>query len=131
MKKGILLLAFVAILSSLAYAQKVPVTKSNLSKMWKLEKYEVLWIDYDLEDNEKNDYMHLKPDMTFESVDEGEYGTGKWKLVTENKEQYLVLMGTQGELRLIIDELRTDRLVLVIDDEEFIDLEIHFITENS
>lgn len=122
-----LTLLLVAITFSLtAFTQKLEPNKTNLCKRWDLEKYEVFWIDYKPEANEKNDYLLLKRDFTYESIDEGEYGIGTWDIKITSENQYLVLRNEEGEINMIIEELKKDKLVVVIDDEELIDLEIHF-----
>lgn len=127
--KRIFITCIVIILTVSVFAQKVPITKTNLCKKWKLEKYEIFFIDYDVEPNEKNDYINLKSNMTFESIDEGKYGTGTWLFINTKDERVLILKSEEGEIRLLIKELRKDRLVLIIDDDELIDLKIHFINK--
>lgn len=124
---SLLALAF----SCIAYGQKLEPNKTNLCKRWNLEKYEVFWIDYEPEAKEKNDYLLLKRDFTFESIDEGEYGVGTWDIKVNKEKQYLVLRNNEGEINMIIEELKKDKLVVVIDDEELIDLEIHFATASN
>ncbi len=129
MKNRFISLLIVALFTFPTFGQKVPVTKSNLCKKWELEKYEILFIDYDIDPNEKNDYIHLKSNMTYESIDEGKYGTGTWSFINTKDECVLILKSKEGEVRLFIKELRKDHLVLVIDDTELIDLKIHFINK--
>lgn len=126
MKKEILITLFAMLICASTIGQNVDVNKQNLCKKWNLEKYEIFWIDYDPEEIEKNDYINLKSDMTYESIDEGVYGTGTWDFITGRKDDYLVLKDEKEEIKLIIDDLEKDKLVLLIDDEELIDVEIHF-----
>jgi hypothetical protein len=129
MKRIFISVSIITIITVSVFGQKVPVTKTNLCKKWKLEKYEIFFIDYDIEPNEKNDYLYLKSNMTFESIDEGEFGTGTWSFINNKNERVLILNGKEGEIRLFIKELQKDRLILIIDDEELIDLKIHFVNK--
>lgn len=123
--KALTTILFVLI-SLVGLAQKVEINKVNLCKKWNLEKYEFFWIDYDPENNEKNDYIRFNTSNKYESVDEGKFGTGGWKLQKEDKETYIVMSSDEGELRLLVDELDKDKLVVVVDHEELFDLKIHF-----
>lgn len=107
----------------------VPVTIENLSKRWKLEEYSYLFISEDPEEIEKNDYIFLRKDLSFESVSEGKYEKGKWRLDAKSKRIYLSQDGEEGELVLIISKLENDELVLIIDhpsDPDAEGLKIHF-----
>lgn len=119
---------WIVLINILFVVQQSQVTITNLSKNWKLDKYEIFWIDYDPEENEKNDYLNLKPDFTYESIDEGEYGVGTWSLTAEGKDHFLNLKSEEGEIRMLVDELEVNHMVLIIDHEELFDLEIHFRT---
>ncbi len=106
-----------------------PVSVEALSKKWKLEKYAYLVFSEAPEAVEKNDYLLLKSNLFFESVSEGKYEEGSWRLDTESKRIYLTQEGAEDELVFIIDELRDDELVLIIDnpaDEDAQYLKIHF-----
>ena len=126
--KKILFISFPALLiASVAFSQKKEITAENLCKKWMLEKYSVLWTDYEPEASEKHDYILLHPDMSYESVDEGIYGKGTWGYSKKGK--YLLMKNNEGMLKLFIQELGNDKLVLIIDDKELFDLEIHFKAE--
>ncbi len=80
------------------------------------EKYKVFHFTEAPAPEEKNDYIHLKPDMTFSSISEGIYETGKWRLDVGKKRIYLSNKNKKGELVFIIDDLSPKQLVLIIDD---------------
>ncbi len=106
------------------------LNKQTLCKKWHLEKYEIMWIDYAPEENEKNDYIQLKSDMTYISVDEGVKTTGRW---TYNSEKgYFTLYDEKGEgVRFLVDELETSKMVVNIDIEELEGVDIHFSTQKK
>ena len=128
MKKVKLLLIITLIsISSGLYAN--PITVSHLSKKWKLEKYSYLLFSEDPEKKEQHDYILLKQDMSFESVSEGKYKKGKWRLNIKDKRIYMLNDGEKEELVFIIDELNDHELILMIDDpsdSDSKDLKIHF-----
>lgn len=92
------------------------ITIQNLSKKWNLNKYKYSIFSEAPSDVEKNDFIHLKSDMTFDSVSEGELESGQWRLAVEKKRIYLSRKGEEGELVFIINELSSNQLVLIIDD---------------
>lgn len=101
----------------------------NLSKKWKLDKYKVSFFSEAPAANEKNDYIHLKSDLTFDSISEGEFESGNWRLDANKKRIYLSNKSEEGELVFIIDKLKSNKLVLIIDDPSDSDaqyLKIHF-----
>ncbi len=105
------------------------ITIQNLSKKWKLEVYKVYFFSEAPAENEKNDYIYLKSDLTFDSVSEGKFEAGNWRLNAKKKRIYLSKKNEAGEIVFIIDELETKKLVLVIDDPSDSDaqyLKIHF-----
>ncbi|MFT6335326.1 MAG: hypothetical protein ACI86M_001455 [Saprospiraceae bacterium] len=110
-------------------SQGSSITIQNLSKKWKLDKYKVSFFSEDPAQNEKDDYINLKSDLTFESISEGEFGVGSWRLNGKKKRIYLSKENEEGEIVFIIDKLRTKKLILIIDDPSDSDaqyLKIHF-----
>lgn len=105
------------------------ITVKQIAKKWKLEKYGYLFYSEDPPEKEKNDYIFLKPDMTFQAISEGEFEKGKWRLDVKQRRIYLSQSNEKEELIFIIDELEEDVLVLLIDapsDEELEDLKIYY-----
>lgn len=92
------------------------INVQNLSKKWELDYYKFYFFSEDPAEEEKNDYIHLKSDMTYSSISEGEYDAGKWRLDIAQKRIFLSNNNEEGELRLIIDDLSANQLVLIIDD---------------
>ena len=54
-----------------------------LCHTWRLDKYVIYWISYDPEANEQNDYLELRRDMSYRTVDEGEFSEGRWSVDVE------------------------------------------------
>lgn len=103
------------------------LNKETLCKKWYLEKYEVMWIDYEPDEKEKDDYILLKKDMTYESVDEGVNTVGKWTF--NNEENYFTMFNDKGDgIKIIIDKLSINRMVLNIDIKEMDGVDIHYTT---
>jgi hypothetical protein len=110
-------------------AEDSNITVQNLSKKWKLEVYKVYFFSEAPAENEKNDYIYLKSDLTFDSVSEGKFEAGRWRLDAKRKRIYLSKKNEVGEIVFIIEELEPKKLVLVIDDPSDSDaqyLKIHF-----
>ncbi|MFT5254238.1 MAG: hypothetical protein ACI87N_003305 [Flavobacteriales bacterium] len=105
------------------------ITVQNLSKKWRLDKYKVSFFSEAPAENEKDDYIYLKPDLTFDSISEGKFEAGRWRLDAKKKRIYLSKKNEAGEIVFIIDELKPEKLVLIIDDPSDSDaqyLKIHF-----
>lgn len=105
------------------------ITVENLSKKWKLEKYSYLSFSEAPEQQEQNDYISLKSDMSFESISEGLKDAGKWRLNAKEKRIYLFKQGETNELTFIINGLSETVLVLSLDapdDKDAKNLKIHF-----
>ncbi|MFT7377885.1 MAG: hypothetical protein ACI88Z_001720 [Sphingobacteriales bacterium] len=105
------------------------ITVQNLSKKWKLDKYKVYFFSEAPAENEKKDYIYLKSDLTFDSISEGEFEAGNWRLDAKNKRIHLSKKNEAGDVVFIIDELKLESLVLIIDDPSDSDaqyLKIHF-----
>lgn len=126
MKIRLIALTIALLLGITSFAQEIEINKTNLCKKWKLEKYEMFWIDYDLDPKEINDYILFKADNKFEGIDEGKQSRGDWELEEKDKKKYIVMSDGEGEIRLLVEELEKDHMVLIVDHEELFDLEIHF-----
>ncbi len=74
-KKTIRILLILFLISVTGFSQTL--NKKTLCKKWYIEKYRVMWKNYQPETKEKNDYILLKNDMTYESIDEGVFNNGK------------------------------------------------------
>ncbi|SHJ10223.1 lipocalin family protein [Aquimarina spongiae] len=110
-------------------AQKIKLNVSNLSKNWQLTKYSVGWFSEEPSDKEKNDYLKLKSDMTFTSVSEGIFEKGTWQLQKEHKRITLSKKGDKAVLVFSIKKIKTNELVVIIDNDSEPDakyLNIHF-----
>lgn len=123
---------FALLISSISFsteAQSNGFTVQNLSKKWKLEKYKVFYFSEQPTEKEKNDYIHLKPDMTFSSISEGVYEEGSWQLDAKKSRIFLAKEKEEKELIFIVNDLSENELVLIIDDPNDEDaqyLKIHF-----
>ncbi len=123
MKKIVILIGILILLMSFTSPQSI--SKSSLSKKWYLEKYEIFWVDYEPEEEEKNDYIWLKKDMTYQSMDKGKLSNGKWSLNVKKKT--FTLFNKKGEgIAFKIEKLTTKKLVVVMDVEEMKKVKIHF-----
>lgn len=101
----------------------------NLSKKWAFEKYMISWYSESPSEKEKKDYIQLSSNMTFTSISEGKYEKGNWKLNASKKRILLSSKNEKGYLTFIVDELTSNKLILVIDDPSDEDaqyLKIHF-----
>ncbi|MGB0431439.1 MAG: lipocalin family protein, partial [Bacteroidia bacterium] len=91
---------------------------------------EVFWVDFDPEPNEKGDYLDLKKDFTYTSVDEGACDEGTWQLMKDDKG--FILINNKGEsLAFTIEELTENHLVVTAQVEDLIDVNIHFTSKNQ
>lgn len=104
------------------------VNKETLSKKWYLEKYEVMWVDYEPDEKEKNDYILLKTDMTYVSVDEGIETSGKWTFNTE-KNYFTMFNNKRDVIKMIVDKLSINKMVFKIDIKEMDGVDIHYTTK--
>lgn len=104
------------ITTNIEEVKAIPITVQNLSKKWKLDKYKYSIFAEAPSEKEKKDYIFFKPDLTFNSVSEGLNESGNWRLDAKKRRIYLSQEGGEGELILIVDDLSSDRLVLIIDD---------------
>lgn len=124
--KLLLIINLIAI--NIALAQST--TKDDLCKKWELNKYRILWKSYEPNTDEKNDYIWLKENMTYESVDEGKYSTGKWAFNTKEDSFVLYDANNQG-LKFEIEEIGKNKLVLRVDNKELEGVNIHFINREK
>jgi len=126
MKNILITMVAASIFSAVANAQKL--SHGALCKKWYLEKYEVMWVDYEPEEKEKNDYILLNKNMSYQAVSEGEFSEGKWSF--NDEENYFILYDENNEgLKFIVETLKKDRLVVVIDIKELKDIDIHYINK--
>lgn len=126
MKKIILTSVLLLFLYMSGFSQTL--NKETLCKKWYLEKYEVMWVDYEPEEKEKNDYILLKSDMTYASLDEGTKTFGKWTFNTE--ENYFTMFNDKGEgIKIIINKLSINKMVLNIDIKEMDGVDVHYTTK--
>lgn len=108
---------------------KSSITIEKLSKKWKLDKYKYYFFSQAPAENEIGDYLHLKSNMTYDSVSEGLRDIGNWRLDADKEQIYLTSEGDEAALVFIVDKLKTKKLVLIIDDSTGPDtknLKIHF-----
>ncbi|AFU68368.1 hypothetical protein P700755_001469 [Psychroflexus torquis ATCC 700755] len=126
MKKILLTSVLLTLLYTSGFSQTL--NTETLCKKWYLEKYEVMWVDYEPEEKEKNDYMLLKSDMTYMGLDEGIKTAGKWTFNTEKN--YFTMFNDKGEaINFFIDKLSMNKMVLNIDIKEMDGVDIHYTTK--
>lgn len=104
------------------------VNRETLCKKWYLEKYEVMWVDYEPDEKEKNDYILLKTDMTYVNVDEGIETSGKWTFNTE-KNYFTMFNNKRDGIKITIDKLSINKMVLNIEIKEMDGVNIHYTTK--
>ena len=107
---------FVLLVFSGLKVYSTPITVKNLSKKWHIDKYSYLIFSEEPGKKEVNDYIAFKEDMSFESVSEGRYDKGKWRLDTAKKRIFLAGEIEKGELIFMIHKLDNNQLILIIDD---------------
>jgi hypothetical protein len=123
MKKILLTSVLITFLHISGFSQTV--NKETLCKKWYLEKYQVLWVDYELDEKEKNDYILLKTDMTYVSVDEGIKTSGKWTFNTE-KNYFTMFNNKRDGIKITVDKLSINKMVLNIEIKEMDGVDIHY-----
>ena len=126
MKKILLTTVILIFLHISGFSQTV--NKETLCKKWYLEKYEVMWVDYEPDEKEKNDYILLKTDMTYVSVDEGIKTSGKWTFNTE-KNYFTMFNNKRDVIKMIVDKLSINKMVFKIDIKEMDGVDIHYTTK--
>jgi hypothetical protein len=126
MKKILLTAVLLTLLYMSGFSQTL--NKKTLCKKWYLEKYEVMWVDYEPEEKEKNDYILLKSDMTYVGLDEGIKTSGKWTF-NAAKKYFTVFNGKKEGIKFFIDELSVNKMVLNIDIKEMDGVDIHYTTK--
>ncbi len=68
--------------------------------------------------------------MTYVSVDEGIKSSGKWKY--NDDKDYFIMYNQKGEgLKIIVDELSANKMVVNIDIEEMDGVDIHYTTKKN
>ena len=128
MKKTFLISVVFLLISLAGFSQTL--NKKTLCKKWYLEKYEIMWVDYEPEAKEKNDYILLKTDMTYVSVDEGVLTTGSWTF--NNDEKFFTLYNQSKEgLKIVVDELSINKLVLNLAIKEMKGVDIHYTANKN
>jgi len=126
MKKILLTAVLITFLHISGVSQTL--NKETLSKKWYLEKYKVMWVDYEPEEKEKNDYILLKNDMTYVSVDEGIKTSGKWTF--NDKKNYFTMFNDKRDgIKIIVDKLSLNKMVLNIDAKEMKGVDIQYTTK--
>jgi hypothetical protein len=123
MKKILLTSVLITFLHISGFSQTV--NKETLCKKWYLEKYQVLWVDYEPDEKEKNDYILLKTDMTYVSVDEGIKTSGKWTFNTE-KNYFTMFNNKRDGIKITVDKLSIYKMVLNIEIKEMDGVDIHY-----
>jgi hypothetical protein len=123
MKKILLTSVLITFLHISGFSQTV--NKETLCKKWYLEKYQVLWVDYEPDEKEKNDYILLKTDMTYVSVDEGIKTSGKWTFNTE-KNYFTMFNNKRDGIKITVDKLSINKIVLNIEIKEMDGVDIHY-----
>ncbi len=122
MKKKVLTFVILCLIAITVFSQTL--NKNTLCKKWYLHHYEHLWIDYEPEANEKNDFIQFNNDMTYVSVDIGQESSGKWSF--NNKEKYILMYDTNDDyIKLLVKKLDSDAFVFEIEIKEMEGIEIH------
>jgi hypothetical protein len=86
-----------------------------------------MWVDYEPDEKEKNDYLLLKSDMTYVSLDKGIETSGKWTFNIE--ENYFTMFNEKGDgIKMIVDKLSINKMVFKIDIKEMDGVGIHYTT---
>jgi len=130
-RNGLIAVFSLSLWSSATYSdtRTSGLSVASLSRKWNLEEYSYLFFTEAPGDQEANDYLFLKNDMSFTSVSEGLYEEGKWRLDVAKRRIHLSVKGDNEELVFIVHDLDGNELILVIDDpndKEAGDLKIHF-----
>ena len=114
MKRLLLILAISITLTVTANGQ----SRTGFCKKWYLEGYIYWGVTLSPDDIEKNDFIHLKTDNTFSSIDEGQFEKGTWKWNPKNKTIYLYNESSKEPLSLKLVELSNSLLIVILEDEE-------------
>ncbi len=106
---------------------KGTVDKQMLCKKWHLKKYVAFNTDSEPDENEKNDFLHLLPNMTYKSCDHGKHSKGNWIL----KEKQITLFNSKKqELKLFIIELTDTKLIVNFNIDKLKNVDVHFCLPN-
>jgi len=107
-------------------AKAQAINKKNLTKKWKLSTYRYGNTDYKPSEKAQGDYIFLKDNLTYVSVDEGKMSAGKWRLNANGK--FMTFWNKKGEsMRFFIRALKTNRLVLRADIKDMQEIDIHYV----
>ena len=82
--KTLIFFIFIFSITTTAYTQSTDSLKQKLSKEWKLKKYEQFGLIDDPIEEQKNDKIILKSDLTCTVVEGGKSYTGTWGLDKTN-----------------------------------------------
>jgi hypothetical protein len=93
-------------------------SKLDFCKKWHLEGYVYWGITFSPEETEKNDYLNIKEDGTFISVDEGKLEKGTWKWDIKSKSLYLYSSKSNESLIFGIVQVTNNELILLLKDKE-------------
>ncbi|EAY28609.1 lipocalin-like domain-containing protein [Microscilla marina] len=128
MKYQRMILLAISLLATTCYETKAQnIHKKNLTKKWKLSTYKYGKTHYKPSKQEQRDYILLKDDLTYVSLDKGKAATGKWKLNTNGK--FIRLWNKKGEsIRFFIQTLTLNRLVLKADLKDMREIDIHYVS---
>lgn len=100
-----------------------------LCQKWYLEEY-IYWVFTEAPDEvERNDYLQINHDFTYQSISEGVFEEGFWKLDQDKKSIHLNQEATSEELVFLIQTLTSNELIVNIhypEDYEARHFKIHF-----
>ncbi|MEL7271714.1 MAG: lipocalin family protein [Bacteroidota bacterium] len=101
------------------------LSKSALTKTWRIEKYHEEGEYYSPEKDETNDYIQFNQDMTFTTLVEGELFKGTWMLNTNGA--YIEMKYSTEEIdKLRIKWLGEHSLVVIYDADYYRYTEVHY-----
>lgn len=103
------------------------LSKSALTKSWRLEKYYEEGEYYPPEKEEVQDFIEFRKDMTFTALMEGDSYTGTWMLNTNGA--YIEMKYTSEEIeKLRIKWVSANSLVVIFDADYYRYTEVHYFT---
>ena len=112
------------LLTSALFAQKLD--EKQLYATWHLDKYSDDEAYYNPPAAEREDYLSLARDKTYQFRTEGEESQGTWMLNTNGN--YLELKSTEGEtIRIYIQFLTDKSLVITFDEDLSRAWEVHYV----
>lgn len=104
------------------------VSASDFCKKWKLLGYVYLGMTFAPEDNQKDDFLNLKCDNSFTSIDEGKPGTGYWEYKSKEKILWLYDEQFKSGIPFVVKFIKGKKLILIITDEGK-NLEMEYLAE--